>query len=83
MSGRNKDFVDERVKNPGPGTYSNVNPTIIKEQSPAYTMRSRTNVPSDSSKIPGPGNYSPEKVCLDYMPAHSFGIRHSPWADHF
>ncbi|CAH1127285.1 unnamed protein product [Ceutorhynchus assimilis] len=82
ISGRNKEPLDERVKNPGPGQYNNVDPEHYKQHSPAYTMSGRTNVPKDET-IPGPGVYSPEKVVLEYPPAHSFGIRHSIYADHY
>ncbi|CAH0560738.1 unnamed protein product [Brassicogethes aeneus] len=83
ISGRNKEPIDERVKNPGPGQYNNVDPESYKaEHSPAYTISGRTNIPRDDS-IPGPGIYSPEKVCIDYPPAHSFGIKHSPFSDHY
>lgn len=61
ISGRNKEPIDERVKNPGPGQYNNVDPEHYKIHSPAYTMSSRTNVAKDDT-IPGPGVYSPEKV---------------------
>jgi hypothetical protein len=61
ISGRNKEPVDERVKNPGPGQYNNVNPENYKAHSPAYTISGRTNIPVDSS-TPGPGVYCPEKV---------------------
>lgn len=62
ISGRNKQTADERVKNPGPGTYNYVDPENYKQHSPAYTISGRTNIPSDITKIPGPGVYSPEKV---------------------
>lgn len=63
ISGRHKDPVDERVKNPGPGAYNNVDPENYKQHSPAYSISVRYNLPSDSTKVPGPGVYSPEKVC--------------------
>lgn len=61
ISGRNKEPLDERVKNPGPGQYNNVDPENYKQHSPAYTISGRTNIPKDDH-IPGPGVYSPEKV---------------------
>ncbi|XP_028134726.1 outer dense fiber protein 3 isoform X5 [Diabrotica virgifera virgifera] len=82
ISGRTKELLDERVKNPAPGQYNNVDPEFYKSHSPAYTMSGRINVPKDD-KIPGPGVYSPEKVTLDAPPAHSFGIRHSPFSEHY
>lgn len=62
ISGRNKDFIDERVKNPGPGQYNNVNPENYKQHSPAYTISGRYTLPTDTTQIPGPGVYCPEKV---------------------
>lgn len=62
MSGRSKEIIDERVKNPGPGTYNFVDPEAYKEHSPCYTISGRTQLPSDAMQIPGPGVYSPEKV---------------------
>uniref|UniRef100_V5G788 Outer dense fiber protein n=1 Tax=Anoplophora glabripennis TaxID=217634 RepID=V5G788_ANOGL len=82
ISGRTKEPIDERVKNPAPGQYNNVDPENYKTHSPAYTISGRTNLPRDEN-IPGPGVYSPEKVVLDITPAHSFGIRHSPFSDHY
>ncbi|XP_074039366.1 ciliary microtubule associated protein 1A isoform X11 [Leptinotarsa decemlineata] len=80
ISGRTKEPVDERVKNPAPGQYNLVNPENYKTHSPAYTISGRVNIPSNDN-IPGPGVYSPEKVnChLRHAPSHSFGIRHSPY----
>nr|CAH7722735.1 unnamed protein product [Callosobruchus chinensis] len=82
ISGRTKEPIDERVKNPAPGQYNNVNPESYKTHSPAYTISGRINIPKDDN-IPGPGVYSPEKVVLDAPPAHSFGIRHSPFSAHY
>lgn len=62
ISGRNKDVIDERVKNPGPGQYNYVNPESYKQHSPAYTIGGRFLLPSDTTQIPGPGVYRPEKV---------------------
>lgn len=61
ISGRTKEPIDERVKNPGPGQYNSINPESVKQHSPAYTISGRTNIPVDSS-TPGPGVYQPEKV---------------------
>lgn len=63
ISGRTKEPVDERVKNPAPGQYNNVDPENYKTHAPSYTISGRVNVPKDD-KIPGPGVYSPEKVCI-------------------
>nr|CAH7733106.1 unnamed protein product [Callosobruchus chinensis] len=84
ISGRTKEPIDERVKNPAPGQYNNVNPESYKTHSPAYTISGRINIPKDDN-IPGPGVYSPEKVHthLKNAPSHSFGIRHSPYLGTF
>ncbi|KAJ8951759.1 hypothetical protein NQ318_012610 [Aromia moschata] len=82
ISGRTKEPLDERVKNPAPGQYDNVDPEHYKTHSPAYTISGRINVPKDDT-IPGPGVYSPEKVILNNAQAHSFGIRHSPFSEHY
>ena len=62
ISGRQKEFRDERTLIPGPGTYENPNADIIKAKSPAYSVSSRYQLPSDDNLKPGPGAYSPEKV---------------------
>lgn len=62
ISGRQKEFVDDRVHTPGPGAYNNANPDSFKPKSPSYSVSSRYTLPSDHSTKPGPGAYSPEKV---------------------
>lgn len=64
ISGRQKEFVDDRVFVPGPGTYNNANADSIKPKSPAYSVSSRYQMPGDTTPKPGPGAYSPEKVSL-------------------
>lgn len=74
ISGRTKEPLDERVKNPAPGQYNNVFPDFYKSNSPAYTMSGRVDLPKDDN-IPGPGVYSPEKVCIiTYLP-YRYGQR--------
>ncbi|XP_039295017.1 outer dense fiber protein 3 isoform X1 [Nilaparvata lugens] len=77
ISGRQKEFIDDRVNTPGPGAYNSISADSIKAKSPAYSVSSRYTVPSDHSTKPGPGAYSPEKVQIDIPQAHTFGIRHS------
>ncbi|XP_046395444.1 outer dense fiber protein 3 isoform X1 [Ischnura elegans] len=82
ISGRQKEFTDDRVLTPGPGTYNNSSPDQYKaRRSPAYSISARYQLPSDHSQKPGPGVYSPEKVTINKTsaPSHSFGIRHSPY----
>ncbi|XP_025197722.1 outer dense fiber protein 3 isoform X1 [Melanaphis sacchari] len=83
ISGRTKEFPDGRLLNPGPGAYNDVSADSIKPKSPAYTVSARYNMPGDNSPRPGPGAYSPEKAQVDLPPAHSFGIKHSPYSNSF
>lgn len=83
ISGRNKEPLDERVKNPGPGQYNGVDPESYKARhSPAYTISGRTNIPTDDT-TPGPGVYSPEKVihsvCLHFKWIKLFFCVTSRW----
>ncbi|KAG5877895.1 hypothetical protein JTB14_009645 [Gonioctena quinquepunctata] len=82
ITGRTSEPADDRVKNPAPGQYNLVNPESYKMHSPAYTIGGRMHVPKGDN-IPGPGVYSPEKSEIDVSIAHSFGIRHSPFSDHY
>jgi hypothetical protein len=79
IAGRQKDSVDPRVANPGPGKYDAANMDAMKAKAPAFSLSTRTQLPSDDTKKPGPGAYSAEKVNLNVAPAHSFGIKHSPY----
>lgn len=63
ISGRTKEFPDGRLLNPGPGAYNDVSADSIKPKSPAFTVSARYTMPGDHSPKPGPGAYSPEKVC--------------------
>lgn len=62
ISGRHKDAVDPRVANPGPGKYDAGNMDSMKQKAPAFSLSTRTQLPSDDTKKPGPGAYSSEKV---------------------
>lgn len=55
--------MDERIKNPGAGSYD---PTdfFIKPKPPAFTISTRYEAPRDTSAKPGPGEYAPEKVSI-------------------
>ncbi|XP_051169238.1 cytochrome P450 3A9 isoform X10 [Leptopilina boulardi] len=64
---------------PGPGAYEAIKPDAIRSKSPAYSISARFQLPNDHSQKPGPGAHCPEKVHLDYPPAHTFGIRHSQY----
>ncbi|XP_063237800.1 ciliary microtubule associated protein 1A-like isoform X2 [Bacillus rossius redtenbacheri] len=79
ISGRQKEHPDDRVLTPGPGTYDNAKPENYKSRSPAYSISSRYQLPSDSTQKPGPGAHYPEKARMDGITSHSFGIKHSPY----
>ncbi|KAG7187908.1 hypothetical protein KM043_013875 [Ampulex compressa] len=79
MSGRQRSTCDYQTLVPGPGAYETIKQDTVRPKSPAYSMSIRYKVPDDHSQIPGPGAHYPEKVHLDIPPAHSFGIRHSPY----
>lgn len=80
MSQRNK--LPPPPKTPGPGAYKIIDEDMVKAKSPKYTFSPRYEIPSDKTKVPGPGAFSPEKVKLDESPAVSFGIRHSPYVSY-
>ena len=46
---------------PGP-KYDVVNTAVYKNKPPIYSLTSRNTMPGDSTKKPGPGAHSPEKV---------------------
>nr|CAD7405479.1 unnamed protein product [Timema poppensis] len=103
ISGRQKETLDDRVLTPGPGTYDSAKSEFTKSRSPAYSISSRYQLPSDSTQKPGPGAHYPEKRGINkltaasltpplvptltsqvllhktWAPAHSFGIKHSPY----
>ncbi|XP_057335913.1 outer dense fiber protein 3-like [Microplitis mediator] len=79
IASRQKVFTDDRILVPGPGTYEAIDPDIVRSKSAAYSMSGRYQLPTDQSKIPAPGVYCPEKVLLNFQPAHTFGIKHSPY----
>nr|CAH0099385.1 unnamed protein product [Daphnia galeata] len=74
-----KSPIDERVLNPGPGAYESGNQDKYKARSPSYSISSRTNIPTDQTQKPGPGAHSPEKIKQESSPAHTFGMKHSPY----
>ena len=49
---------------PGPGAYGSMDPDIYKTKKPSYSMIARNGMPGDTTKKPGPGAHSPERVCL-------------------
>ncbi|PSN53637.1 Outer dense fiber protein 3 [Blattella germanica] len=79
ISGRQKEQTDDRVLTPGPGTYNDARADNYKLKAPAFSISSRFQLPSDSTQKPGPGAHSPEKIRMDNIPSHTFGIKHSPY----
>jgi len=79
MSGRGRVPIDERVLNPGPGQYESGCQDQYKARSPSYSISGRTHIPTDQTQKPGPGAHSPEKINLEASPAHTFGVKHSPY----
>ena len=55
------------MQTPGPGTYRVIHPCVYKNRGPLYSMTGRNMLPSDSTKKPGPGAHSPEKVSLIHL----------------
>lgn len=84
LSGRSKigSFHEDLQKTPGPGTYTVIDPSKYKKMSPQYSMTGRNVMPSDSTRKPGPGAHSPERVWTHKRepPHFSFGIRHSQYS---
>lgn len=83
LVGRSKigGFHEDLQKTPGPGTYRVSDPNYVKSRMPSYSMTGRNMMPGDSTKKPGPGAHSPEKVYINkkIAPRFSFGIRWSEY----
>ena len=47
---------------PGPGTYKVTDPSTYKKKMPQYSLTARNELPSDSTRKPGPGAHRPEQV---------------------
>jgi len=72
-------FANDNQKTPGPGTY-NVS-TSNRRRAAAYSMGSRTEMPTDKTQSPGPGSHTPERVTMHKKraPAFSMGVKHSEY----
>ncbi|XP_020784541.1 outer dense fiber protein 3-like protein 2a [Boleophthalmus pectinirostris] len=70
---------EDLSKSPGPAKYSSTHPDVMHRRQPSFSMQPRTQRPSYTSGVPGPGAYSPEKFYLHLpkRPAFTMGIRHS------
>ncbi|MCL4137195.1 UNVERIFIED_CONTAM: hypothetical protein GTU68_021985 [Idotea baltica] len=60
---------------PGPGTYEVGNLDAYLEKQPAYTMRPKTQLPTDKSPKPSPNTYEPEKCMQDDGPSWTMAPR--------
>ena len=60
LSSRPKD--PKAFQTPAPGSYETSDTNQYKTKSPAYSLSTRYNVPTDHTMKPGPGAYQPEKV---------------------
>lgn len=72
-------FDVDYAKTPGPARYNVTTPDSYQKKAPTYTMLARNYMPGDSTKKPGPGAHSPEKVTATKQkrPAYSLGVKHS------
>ncbi|CAH1796692.1 unnamed protein product [Owenia fusiformis] len=81
MTGRShaRNFAEDLAKTPGPGQYNAVQPNVMRNQAPRYSLLGRNHMPGDGTVKPGPGAHRPEVVDLNKpaAPKHSLGIRHS------
>ena len=78
-------FTSDLKKTPGPGTYNTIDPSIYRYRQHVYSMTGRNLQPGDTTKKPGPGAHSPERVSINKTQAakYSFGIRHSDFVAPF
>ncbi|XP_074470784.1 ciliary microtubule associated protein 1A-like [Sebastes fasciatus] len=81
IGGRNKSFLDNLKKTPGPAAYEGVNPCIYRQKAPQFSMSGRNFPPSETTMKPGPGAHCPEGVTSTkaQAPSYSFGMRHSKY----
>eukprot|EP00794_Sanderia_malayensis_P012711 gene12711-14016_t len=81
ISGRPKigAYYEDLQKTPGPGSYKVTDLVLLS--SPAYSIKGRPFDGREKTHVPGPGQYSPEKVWVHKKngPKFSFGIRHSEY----
>lgn len=73
ISGRLKD--SEKSDVPGPGAYEAGNINFVREKNPSYTMRPKTEIPSDKTPKPSPNAYYPEKCMPDDAPKWTMAPR--------
>lgn len=84
--GRGRIPGDERHRYPSPADYADGQCQLdaVKPRQPAFSLRQRTQIPSDSTQKPGPNAYTPDKqVVKKRMPQYSFGVKHSQYTGAF
>ncbi len=74
-------YCEDLAKTPGPGHYTAMDPNIIYNRQPVYSLQSRNPMPQDKTRKPGPGQHYPEHVYINKhsAPNYSMGIRHSQY----
>ena len=72
---------EDLSRTPGPGQYQAIEPNVVYNRGPVYSLQSRNPMPQDGTCKPGPGQHSPEMVYINKYaaPAYSMGIRHSQY----
>ncbi|VDQ08539.1 unnamed protein product [Trichobilharzia regenti] len=89
LSSRNKEFKTDDVpgsynvdpmlgrtlfQTPGAGAYNVTDLNLYHEAAPKYSVTGRNQLPTDSTRKPGPGAYHPEKVRLLFLTLSVFVI---------
>ena len=74
-------YSEDLARTPGPGQYQAIEPNVVYNRGPIYSLQSRTPRPQDKTQKPGPGQHHPEMVYINKFaaPAYSIGIRHSKY----
>ncbi|XP_045216986.2 outer dense fiber protein 3-like [Mercenaria mercenaria] len=83
MTGRSKIgcYLEDLANAPGPGHTTKVETDVYMSKVPHYSLRSRTFMPHDGVKKPGPGAHFPENVKINKpnAPSYSLGVRHAEY----
>ncbi|KAH8864766.1 Outer dense fiber protein 3-B [Schistosoma japonicum] len=83
LSSRTKLFG--AAETPGAGAYNVTDLNLYHEAAPKYSVTGRNQLPTDTTRKPGPWAYYPERVNVNSKsaPQYSFGIRHSQYKGEF
>ncbi|KAL7635944.1 UNVERIFIED_CONTAM: hypothetical protein RMT77_013761 [Armadillidium vulgare] len=73
IAGRLKEMRVSDV--PGPGTYESGDLNAIYERQPVFTLRPKTELPTDKSPKPSPNSYYPEKCMQESTPKWTMAPR--------